>query len=113
MMLLGLPPRRSEQASGLRWIMSLRSPSSKCFSSDDQREIGSRMELGLSEELAYASWRKSSFSGDNGNCLEVAPLSDGRVGIRDGERPDMRPFVVSASVWAAFTSGAKAGEFDF
>jgi hypothetical protein len=71
------------------------------------------MELELNEELATAAWRKSSFSGDNGNCIEVAPLTNGRVAIRDTERPDMKPYVVSAPVWAAFTSGAKAGEFDF
>ncbi|MEW1840591.1 DUF397 domain-containing protein [Nonomuraea angiospora] len=71
------------------------------------------MELELNEELAAAMWRKSSFSGDNGNCLEIAPLSGGRVGIRDTERPDLQPFVVSEGVWSAFTRGAKAGEFDF
>ncbi|SDK14096.1 DUF397 domain-containing protein [Nonomuraea jiangxiensis] len=71
------------------------------------------MELQLNEELATAAWRKSSFSGDNGNCLEVAPLSGGRVGIRDTEAPEQSPFVVSGSVWAAFIDGAKKGEFDF
>ncbi|MBF8190164.1 DUF397 domain-containing protein [Nonomuraea sp. K274] len=71
------------------------------------------MEPEMIEELKSAAWRKSSFSGDNGNCLEVAPLAGGRIAIRDTERPDMHPFVVSAPVWTAFTSGAKAGEFDF
>ncbi|MCF6472112.1 DUF397 domain-containing protein [Nonomuraea sp. MG754425] len=71
------------------------------------------MELELNAELTAATWRKSSFSGDNGNCLEIAPLSGGRVGIRDTERPDRLPFVVSASVWTAFTQGVKEREFDF
>jgi hypothetical protein len=71
------------------------------------------MDLKLSEELKTAAWRKSSFSGDNGECLEVAPLSGGRVGVRDTERPDLQPYVVSAPVWAAFVYGAKEGEFDF
>ncbi|MFI9552733.1 DUF397 domain-containing protein [Nonomuraea endophytica] len=65
------------------------------------------------EELDRAIWRKATRSGDNGNCLEVAPLSGGRVGIRDTEAPGQAPYVVSASVWAAFIDGAKKGEFDF
>lgn len=71
------------------------------------------MELELSEELKAAEWRKSSLSGDNGNCIEVAPLSGGRIGIRDTDAPDRPPFVVRAEVWAAFTGGVRNGEFDF
>ncbi|GAA1021276.1 transcriptional regulator [Acrocarpospora pleiomorpha] len=70
--------------------------------------------MDLRDELANAAWRKASFSGSNGgNCIEVAPLSNGRVGIRDTESPDQPPFVVTAGVWTAFVNGAKAGEFDF
>lgn len=68
----------------------------------------------LATELANAKWRKATASGANGgDCLEVAPLSGGRVAIRDTESPDQAPFVVRGSVWAAFIDGAKKGEFDF
>ncbi|MEO3857588.1 DUF397 domain-containing protein [Acrocarpospora sp. B8E8] len=68
----------------------------------------------LKDELARAAWRKASFSSSNGgDCIEVAPLSGGRVGIRDTEAPEQAPFVVTPSVWNAFVKGAKAGEFDF
>ncbi|WP_113700068.1 DUF397 domain-containing protein [Nonomuraea lactucae] len=68
----------------------------------------------LSEELAHAEWRKAKASGaNNGNCLEVAPLSGGRVAIRDTEALDQGPFVVRDAVWGAFLDGAKKGEFDF
>ncbi|GAB2480585.1 DUF397 domain-containing protein [Streptosporangium sandarakinum] len=68
----------------------------------------------LSDELKTAAWRKATKSASNqGNCLEVAPLSGGRVGLRDSEAPEKAPFVVSASVWDAFVDGAKKGEFDF
>ncbi|GAA1771774.1 DUF397 domain-containing protein [Nonomuraea sp. NPDC003560] len=68
----------------------------------------------LTEELLKnAAWRKATRSGDSGDCLEVAPLPDGRVGLRDTERLDLAPYVVSPSVWAAFVDGAKKGEFDF
>ncbi|GGL03894.1 transcriptional regulator [Sphaerisporangium melleum] len=70
--------------------------------------------MDLIEELQNAAWRKARKSGPNqGNCLEVAPLSGGRVGLRDTEAPERAPFVVSASVWDAFIEGAKKGEFDF
>ncbi|MFD0887241.1 DUF397 domain-containing protein [Streptosporangium algeriense] len=70
--------------------------------------------MDLSDELKTAAWRKATKSGsDQGDCLEVAPLSGGRVGIRDTEAPDQMPFVVSAGVWDAFVDGAKKGEFDF
>jgi hypothetical protein len=70
--------------------------------------------MDLSDELKTANWRKATKSASNqGNCLEVAPLSGGRVGLRDTEAPDKAPFVVSPSVWDAFVDGAKKGEFDF
>ncbi|MFF5109311.1 DUF397 domain-containing protein [Streptosporangium sp. NPDC000509] len=68
----------------------------------------------LTAELENAAWRKARKSSSNdGNCIEVAPLSGGRVGIRDTEAPEKAPFVVSAGVWDAFVDGAKKGEFDF
>ncbi|TMR08006.1 DUF397 domain-containing protein [Nonomuraea turkmeniaca] len=63
--------------------------------------------------LESAEWRKATRSGDNGDCIEVAPLRDGRVGLRDSEHPELPAYVVSSSVWAAFIDGAKKGEFDF
>ncbi|MBB2913944.1 hypothetical protein FHS43_005253 [Streptosporangium becharense] len=70
--------------------------------------------MDLSDELKAAAWRKATRSASNqGDCLEVAPLSGGRVGLRDTEAPEKAPFVVSASVWAAFVDGVKKGEFDF
>jgi hypothetical protein len=68
----------------------------------------------LAAELKTAQWRKSSFSGANGgDCIEVAPLSGDRVGIRDTESPGLAPWVVRGSVFRAFVAGAKDSEFDF
>lgn len=33
------------------------------------------------------TWRKSSLSSDNGACVEVAVLSDGRMAVRDSKKP--------------------------
>jgi hypothetical protein len=65
------------------------------------------------ELLENAAWRKAKKSGDSGDCIEVAPLPGGHVGIRDTEAPGQAPFVVRAEVWAAFVDGTKKGEFDF
>ncbi|GAA4532440.1 MULTISPECIES: DUF397 domain-containing protein [Nonomuraea] len=70
--------------------------------------------MDVNDELSAAAWRKATKSGSNGgDCIEVAPLSGGRVAIRDTESPGQAPFVVTASVWDAFVDGAKRGEFDF
>ncbi len=68
----------------------------------------------LARELESAAWRKASKSGANGgDCIEVAPLSGDRVGIRDTEAPEQAPYVVRGDVFRAFVDGAKKNEFDF
>jgi hypothetical protein len=64
------------------------------------------------DQFADARWFKSSFSNDNGGCLEAAFLPDGRVALRDNEDLGNPPFVVSARVWRCWVDGAKNGEFD-
>ena len=57
-------------------------------------------------------WVKSSLSFSNGNCVEVANLSDGRIGVRnsrDSEGPVLR---FTSDEWHAFLGGARNGEFD-
>lgn len=56
-------------------------------------------------------WRKSSFSGAQGNCVEIAPTADG-VLVRNSNRPDEATIHYTKAELAAFLAGAKAGEFD-
>jgi len=64
-------------------------------------------------DLAKASWKKSSSSSYNGNCVEIAHLQDGCVGVRDTKDMEKGPFLVfTRSEWDAFLLGAKRGEFD-
>jgi len=57
-------------------------------------------------------WIKSSLSFSNGNCVEVANLPGGRVGVRhskDTEGPVLR---FTPDEWHAFLGGVRNGEFD-
>jgi len=36
----------------------------------------------MQDDLPHAQWRKSTYSGNTGNCLEAA-ISDSVVGVRD------------------------------
>jgi Domain of unknown function (DUF397) len=57
-------------------------------------------------------WHKSSFSsGQGGACVEVADL-DGGCAVRDSKNPTGPALMFTATAWAAFTTGVRAGEFD-
>ena len=62
--------------------------------------------------LTGAAWRKSSHSNGATNCVEVAMLADGSVGVRHSRRPDAEVIVYSRTEWAAFVAGVKAEEFE-
>ncbi|GAA3090564.1 DUF397 domain-containing protein [Streptosporangium carneum] len=67
----------------------------------------------LNKELASTTWRKSTLSGgDGGECVEVARLSGGHIGVRDSKNPTGPALLFAPSGWAAFVSGVKSGEFD-
>lgn len=61
-------------------------------------------------ELA-GPWVKSSYSGPQGNCVEVAPMRDGGVAVRNSRHPDGPALVFTSAEWGAFLSGAADGEF--
>lgn len=60
------------------------------------------------------AWRKSSFSGSGGNssgCVEVAPLPDGGMAVRDTKDRSRAAHHHSTPAWEAFLAGVRAGEF--
>lgn len=58
------------------------------------------------------TWHRSTLSGDQGNCVEVAHMSDGTTAVRDSKHPDRAVLVFSAREWSAFLNAVRAGEFD-
>src|SRR5579864_6653432 len=57
-------------------------------------------------------WVKSSLSFSNGNCVEVAELPGGSVGIRHSQDPEGPVLTFTRGEWDAFLGGARLGEFD-
>ena len=57
-------------------------------------------------------WVKSSLSFSNGNCVEVADLPAGGVGVRNSRDPHGAVLRFTPDEWQAFVGGARNGEFD-
>jgi Domain of unknown function (DUF397) len=57
-------------------------------------------------------WTKSTLSHANGNCVEVADLPDGQVGIRHSKDVSGPVLRLLPEEWRAFLAGARNGEFN-
>ncbi len=55
---------------------------------------------------------KSSLSFANGNCVEVASLADGSIGVRNSRHSDGPVLAFTSDEWQAFLGGVRNGEFD-
>lgn len=58
-------------------------------------------------ELTFGTWRKSTFSGGNSDCVEVAHSST-VVGIRDSKSPTTGTLTAPHTTWAAFLAQCRA-----
>ncbi len=61
---------------------------------------------------SYGIWIKSSLSGYNGNCVEVAGLTEDRVRVRDSKHPRRAVLNFTPAEWDAFIGGVYKGEFN-
>ncbi len=59
-------------------------------------------------DLSRAEWRKSSYSSQSGNCVEVARNLPGLVAVRDTKEPDGAKLVVSQETWRVFIGSVRA-----
>jgi Domain of unknown function (DUF397) len=64
------------------------------------------------QDLTRAQWRKSTRSGNSGNCVEVARNLPGIVAVRDSKDPAGPALVAEPAAWQAFALAVKAGSFD-
>ncbi|MEV6771807.1 DUF397 domain-containing protein [Nocardia sp. NPDC051030] len=58
------------------------------------------------------AWFKSSHSSGGQECVEVAFLGEGKVGVRDSKHPTGPALIFTPGEWDAFTAGINAGEFN-
>lgn len=65
----------------------------------------------MSTDLTGAAWFKSSRSSGTRECVEVAHLRSGLVGVRDSKNPAGAALVFTPAAWDAFTGGISNGEF--
>ncbi|MEV1241567.1 DUF397 domain-containing protein [Nonomuraea sp. NPDC050022] len=61
-------------------------------------------------DLSRAQWRTSSFSGSNGQCVQVAFVAN-HVAVHDSKDPLGSALIFTLDEWAAFLAGVRDGEF--
>lgn len=61
-------------------------------------------------DLPGAVWRKSSYSENVNECLEVADLGNGGRAVRDSKNPTGAALTFTAAQWSVFTAGIRARE---
>jgi hypothetical protein len=59
-------------------------------------------------DLSRAEWRKSSYSSQDGNCVEVARNLPGLVAVRDSKEPGRARLVVPREAWQVFIRTVRA-----
>ncbi|MFF3072860.1 DUF397 domain-containing protein [Kitasatospora sp. NPDC057904] len=62
-------------------------------------------------DLSSAQWRKSTFSGQGGDCIEVAPNIPGLLPVRDSKDAQGPTLIFPAEAWRSFLAAVRAGEF--
>ena len=62
------------------------------------------------EVAVIPAWRTSKYSGQNGNCVEVARNLPGIVAVRDSRDRGGPVLTFSRAGWGAFTDRIRVGE---
>lgn len=63
-------------------------------------------------DLSSAQWRKSTYSGQGGECVEVAANFPAVMPVRDSKDPEGPALLFPSDSWRSFIAAVRAGEFD-
>ncbi|WP_344337950.1 DUF397 domain-containing protein [Kitasatospora putterlickiae] len=66
----------------------------------------------MKPNASISAWRKSSYSNNGGQCVEVATIHPAAVPVRDSKDPDGPTLLFPAPAWRSFVAAIQAGEFD-
>ncbi|WP_030668851.1 DUF397 domain-containing protein [Streptomyces rimosus] len=58
------------------------------------------------------SWTKSSYSGGNGACVEIAAPASAAIAVRDSKDPDGPRLTFGTSAWSTFVADVSKGARD-
>jgi Domain of unknown function (DUF397) len=74
--------------------------------------VGTTLRGALGRPGSGSYWIKSSLSYANGNCVEVASLPGGTIGVRNSRDAVGPVLVFTPDEWHAFLGGVRNGDFD-
>nr|WP_280466116.1 DUF397 domain-containing protein [Nocardia brasiliensis] len=65
----------------------------------------------MNVDMSGAKWFKSRRSGASKDCVEVAHLNGGMVGVRDSKDPTGPALAFTPAQWDEFTTAISKGRF--
>lgn len=65
----------------------------------------------MKNDRPEAAWFKSSYSAGRTECVEVAWLGEGKIGVRDSKNPTEPALTFEPAQWDCFTTHLQNGNF--
>lgn len=63
-------------------------------------------------DLSRAAWRKSTYSNNGGQCVEIACRKPDAIAVRDSKNPEGPKLTFTPRAWNAFTAAVQAAQTD-